>query len=75
MTGQADLLAAPNEPLGGIILVPLDGITVIHRELMMEIMIPLADGNERSKEMVAWCMLVVEWRRSKPVSDGVDTKG
>lgn len=33
VTGQANLLATPDEPFCGIVLIPFDGVTVIHREL------------------------------------------
>ena len=69
MTGEAHSLANPNEPLGRVILVPLDGISVVHWELMVEIVIPFTDGDESSYGMVARSMLVVKRSLPEPVSE------
>jgi hypothetical protein len=74
MRSKTNLLAYPYEPFGGIILIPSDGITVVHGKLVMEVMIPFTDGHESSDEMVARGMLVVERRFSKPVRERVDAK-
>src|SRR6202012_3692105 len=41
---ETELLAGPDEPFGGIILVPLDGVAVIRWKLMVEIVISLTEG-------------------------------
>ena len=36
---KSKLLADPNEPLSGVILVPLDRVPVVHGELVVEVMV------------------------------------
>jgi len=45
MTGKSDLLASPDKPFGRIVLVPFDGISVVHGELMMEVVVAFANGD------------------------------
>ena len=63
----ASPIADPNEPLGGIILVPPYGIPIIHRVLMMKIMITFANSYERRDDVVTGSVLVIEGRFSEPV--------
>ena len=53
---------------------PFDGIPVVHRELMVEIMITLSDGDKSSDHMIAGCVLVIKRGFTEPMSEGVDTK-
>lgn len=34
MRGETQLVADPDEPLGGVVLVPFDRVTIIHGELV-----------------------------------------
>ena len=43
---EAELAAHPDEPLRGIVLVPLDGVPEVHRELVVEVMVAFTNGNE-----------------------------
>ena len=45
--------ADPDEPLRRVVLVPLDRVAVVHGELVVEIVVALADGDERGDEVVA----------------------
>lgn len=72
---EAELVADPDEPLCRVVLVPLDCVAVIYRELVVEIVIPLSVRNERSNHMVTGRVLVVKWRLPKPVRKGVDAEG
>ena len=72
---QANLLHSPDEPFGGIVLVPFDSIPVVHRELMVEIVITLSNGDKSSNHMIAGCVLVIERSFTKPVGERVDTEG
>lgn len=63
-----------DEPLGRIILVPLDGIAVVHGELVVEVVVAFTNGNERSDEVVAGSVLVIKGSLSKPVGQRVDTE-
>jgi hypothetical protein len=72
---KAEELHGCDEPLGGVILIPLDGIAVIHWELVMEIMVTLSEGDECGEHVIARSVLVVEGSLTKPVSERVDTEG
>jgi len=74
MACKPHLLTSIDKPLRGIVLIPFDGITVVHRELVMEIVVTFTDGDECGGKVVARRMLVVEWRFAKPVCKRVDTK-
>jgi hypothetical protein len=67
MACQSNALTDPDEPLGRIILVPLDSIPVVHGELVVEVMVTLANGNKSGDDVVTGGMLVIEWRLSKPM--------
>ncbi len=67
MTGKAYRFAGPNEPFRRIILIPLDGVTIIHRELVVEIVVTFANGGKSGDSMVARGVLVVERAVSEPV--------
>lgn len=75
VTSETELLHPPNEPLGRVILVPLDSVTVVHGELMVEIVVTFTNGNESGDHMVTRSVLVVEGSLAKPVSKRVDTEG
>ena len=60
------------EPLRRIVLVPLDGVPVVHRELVVEVVVPLPEREERGEEVVSRRELVVVCRLAQPVGDGVD---
>jgi hypothetical protein len=72
---EAELLPEPDAPLGGIILVPLDGVAVIRGELMMEVVVTLAEGEESSEDVVTRRVAVIEGLVTEPVSDRVDAEG
>lgn len=60
MAGEPNRLHDEDEPLSGVILVPLDSVTVIHGELVVEVVVTLAYGKERSDDVVARGVLIVE---------------
>jgi hypothetical protein len=74
MTGNANFLAGPDKPLGRIILVPLDGIPVVHGKLVMEIVIALSDSDQCSNKVISGCVLVVKGSLSKIVSQRIHAK-
>jgi hypothetical protein len=47
MAGNSDLLAGPNKPLCRVVLIPLDGIPIIHWELVVEVMVSFANSDKR----------------------------
>ena len=75
VAGKSNLLASPDEPLGGVILVPLDSVAIVHGELVMEVVVAFSNGDESSGEMIAGCVLVIEGSLSEPVSERVNTEG
>ena len=75
MACQTDRLHDPDEPLGGVILVPFDRVAVIHGELVVEVVITFTNRDESSDHVVTRSVLVIEWRVTKPVSEGVHTEG
>ena len=74
MTSKSKLLANPNEPLGRVVLVPFDGISVVHWELMMEIVITFTDGYQCCSEMVSGRVLIIKRSFTQPMSKGIDTE-
>ena len=74
MRGKAEHAAKRDKPFRRVILIPLDGIPVIHRELVVEVVVTLADGHKRSDEMVARSVLVIKRRLAKVMSKRVDTE-
>lgn len=75
MGSETQSLASGDEPLGWVVLVPLDGVAIVHGELVVEVVVTLTDGNERGDEVVSWGHLVVEASLTEPVGQGVDTEG
>ena len=43
---EAELAAHPDEPFGRVVLVPLDGVAEVHRELVVEIVVTLANRHK-----------------------------
>ena len=74
MRGKAEHAAKRDEPFRRVILIPLDGIPVIHRELVVEVVVTLADGHKRSDEMIARSVVVIKRRLAKVMSKRVDTE-
>lgn len=74
VSGQAQLAADPDEPLGRIVLVPLERIAIVHRELMVKVMVTFTDGDQSSDHMVPGGMLVIKWRFSEPVCKRIDAE-
>lgn len=75
VVGEAELLPHPDAPLGGIILMPCDGIAVIGRELVVEVVVTFSEGDDGSDEMITGRVAVVEWLVTEPVSKRVDAEG
>ena len=71
---QTELGCDPDEPLGRVVLVPLDRVAEVHRELVVEVVVALADRRERGDEVVARGVLVVERRLAEPVRERVDAE-
>ena len=74
MTGKAYRFASPNEPFRRVILIPLDGVTIIHGELVVEVVVTFANGGKSGDNMVTRGMLVVERAVSEPVRQRIHTE-
>ena len=72
---EPDLLPNPDGPLGRVVLVPLDGVAVVRRKLMVEVMIPFTKSDKSSDEMVARTVTIVERLVPKLVGKGIHTEG
>jgi hypothetical protein len=72
MRRQADPGAKRDEPLGGVILVPSNGIPIVGRELVMKVVIAFPERDEGGDEVVPRRMLIVERRLSEPMRERVE---
>ena len=73
--GETELAPDPDGPLGGIILVPLDGVAVVGRELVVKVVVTLAKSDKCSDDVVPGAVAVVEWLVAEPVGKRVDAEG
>lgn len=74
MACKSDLLANPDEPLRRVILIPFDSISVVHGELVVEIVVAFTNGDEGGDNVVARGVLVIEGSLSEPMSEGINTE-
>lgn len=74
MASQSKQLHDSDEPLGRVVLIPLDSVTVIHGELVMEVVVSLANCHERGNHVVPGSVLVIEWSLAEPMRQRVDTE-
>ncbi len=74
MRREPHFLTRPNEPFGGIVLIPFNSVAVVHGKLMVEVVVSLANRDERSRKVVARRVLVVERRLTEPVRERVDAE-
>jgi len=74
MARKSELLAHPDKPLGRVVLIPPNGVAVVHGELMVEVVITFANRDECCCKVIPGSMLVIERCFSKPVGEGIDAK-
>ncbi|KAH3665888.1 hypothetical protein OGAPHI_004077 [Ogataea philodendri] len=72
--GQADLRHAVNDNLGWVVLVPLQSVSVVRRELVVEVVVAFSESNQSGQDVVSWGSSVVKWLLSNPVSKRVHTE-
>ena len=53
VVSQTDLGCTPDEDLGWVVLVPLEGVSVIGWELVVEVVVALTKGDKGSEEVVS----------------------
>jgi hypothetical protein len=75
VVGEAELLPGPDHPLGGVVLVPLDGVAVVGGELVVEVVVALSEGDQCSDNVIARGVAVVEGLVAEPVGQRVDAEG
>jgi len=73
--GETKEGAGGDQPFGRVVLVEADRISVVLRELMVEVVVTLTESHEGSDEMVARCMTIIKRSLTEPVSERVDTEG
>lgn len=54
VVGQAHLLPQPNAPLGGVVLVPFNGVPVVGGEFVVEVVISFSKSDEGGDDVVPW---------------------
>lgn len=72
--GEAEHLPEVDGPLGRVILPPLNGVSVVGGELVVEVVVTLTESNESSDEVITGRVAVVKRLVTEPVSQGVDTE-
>lgn len=75
VVGETELLPDPDRPLGGVILVPFDGVAVVGGELVVEVVVALAESDQSGDNVVTGRVAVIEGLVSEPVGEGVDAEG
>jgi len=75
LRSETELVASEDEPLGGVVLVPLDGVAEVLGELVVEVVVTFSYGNESGNPVVLGRVLVVEGSVSEPVGERVDAEG
>lgn len=73
--GETELLPGPDAPLGRVILVPFDSVAVVGRELVVEVVVTLAKGDQGSDDVITRAVAVVKGLLPEPVGKRVDTEG
>lgn len=74
MARESKYAAHPDKPLRRVVLIPTYRIPVVHRELVMEVVVSLTNGNKGGKHVVTRSVLVIERRLSEPVRKRVDAE-
>lgn len=75
VVGETELLPHPDAPLGRVILPPLNSVTEIAGELVVEVVVTLTKGDESSDDVVPGRVAVVEGLVAEPVGKRVDAEG
>jgi len=68
---KADLLASPEKPFRGIILIPLVPVSIIHGELVVEVVVSFSHRDHGSKDAILGCQFIIIWLLAKPVTQGI----
>lgn len=71
MRSEAKGFHGTDEPFSGIILVPFNGVAVVHGELVVKIVVSLANRDDGGDEMIARGMLVIKGCLAKVMGETV----
>ena len=71
MRCKPDLLAGPEEPFCGIVLIPLVAVSVIHRELVVEVMVSFSHRDHGGNNAILGCQFIIIWLLAKPVTQRI----
>lgn len=71
---KAELFPSPDAPLSRIVLIPNDGVSVIGWELVVEIVVSFAKGDESGNDVVSGAVAVVEGLFAEPMGEAVDAE-
>lgn len=71
---EAETLPSEDGPLGRVVLPPLNGVSVVGRKFVVEVVVALTKGDESGDEVVTGRVAVVEGLVTEPVSKRVDAE-
>jgi hypothetical protein len=74
MRGKTHPTTNGDEPFGGVVLIPPDGVPKIRGELVVEVVITLAQCNHCSDDMITGSVLVVKRCITEPVRQRVNAE-
>lgn len=75
VVGKAEPLPEGDGPLGGVILPPLNGISVVGGELVVEVVVSLTERDDGGDDVVTRGVAVVKRLVTQPVGKRVDAEG
>lgn len=72
---KAKLGKSQDGQLGWVVLVPLQSVSVVRWELVVEVVVALTEGDESGQDVVSRGSSIIKRLGTNPVSQGVDTEG
>jgi len=72
---ETELGPEPDGPLGRIILLPFDSVAVVGGELVVEVVVSLAESDKRGDDVITGAVAVIEGLVAEPMGKRVDAKG
>lgn len=73
--GETHHLPQADRPLGGIILIPRNSVTVVRGELVMEVVVTLAESDKSGNDVITGGVAIIEGLVTEPMGERVDTEG
>jgi len=72
---ETEELRCSDKPLGWVVLIPFNGVTVIAWKLVVEVVVSLAKSHEGSEDVIAGRVAVIEGLVAEPMGERVDAEG